>query len=237
MTQRGRIFVAELVGTLILVVGGPGTAIFAGRFVGGTLGVAMAFGLSLLCAAYLFGSISGCHINPAVTIGLWALGKTKSGDLPVYFGAQIIGGIIGAFIIWGVIKSGDLAGPLGNTKLRFAGASNGWGSHSPSGYAFGAMAITEIVLTALFVLVILSTSRKSMPAGFTGIAVGLMLVVVHLVSIPIDNTSVNPARSLATAIFAQSWALEQVWAFFVFPIIGGFVAAAIWRAVVPAEDA
>jgi aquaporin Z len=237
MTQRGRIFVAELVGTLILVVGGPGTAIFAGRFVGGTLGVAMAFGLSLLCAAYLFGSISGCHINPAVTIGLWALGKTKSGDLPVYFGAQIIGGIIGAFIIWGVIKSGDLAGPLGNTKLRFAGASNGWGSHSPSGYAFGAMAITEIVLTALFVLVILSTSRKSMPAGFTGIAVGLMLVVVHLVSIPIDNTSVNPARSLATAVFAQSWALEQVWAFFVFPIIGGFVAAAIWRAVVPAEDA
>ena len=237
MTQRGRIFVAELVGTLILVVGGPGTAIFAGRFVGGTLGVAMAFGLSLLCAAYLFGSISGCHINPAVTVGLWALGKTKSKDLPVYFGAQIIGGIIGAFIIWGVIKSGDLAGPLGNTKLRFAGASNGWGSHSPTGYAFGAMAITEIVLTALFVLVILSTSRKSMPAGFTGIAIGLMLVVVHLVSIPIDNTSVNPARSLATAIFAQSWALEQVWAFFVFPIIGGFVAAAIWRAVVPAEDA
>ena len=237
MTQRGRIFVAELVGTLILVVGGPGTAIFAGRFVGGTLGVAMAFGLSLLCAAYLFGSISGCHINPAVTIGLWALGKTKSGDLPVYFVAQIIGGIIGAFIIWGIIKSGDLAGPLGDTKLRFAGASNGWGSHSPTGYAFGAMAITEIVLTALFVLVILSTSRKSMPAGFTGIAVGLMLTVVHLVSIPIDNTSVNPARSLATAIFAQSWALEQVWAFFVFPIIGGFVAAAIWRAVVPAEDA
>jgi aquaporin Z len=237
MTQRGRIFVAELVGTLILVVGGPGTAIFAGRFVGGTLGVAMAFGLSLLCAAYLFGSISGCHINPAVTIGLWALGKTKSGDLPVYFVAQIIGGIIGGFIIWGIIKSGDLAGPLSNTKLRFAGASNGWGSHSPSGYAFGAMAITEIVLTALFVLVILSTSRKSMPAGFTGIAIGLMLVVVHLVSIPIDNTSVNPARSLATAIFAQSWALEQVWAFFVFPIIGGFVAAAIWRAVVPVEDA
>jgi aquaporin Z len=237
MSQRGRIFVAELVGTLILVVGGPGTAIFAGRFVGGTLGVALAFGLSLLCAAYLFGSISGCHINPAVTIGLWALGKTRSEDVPVYLVAQIIGGAIGAVVIWGIIKSGDLAGPLANTKLRFAGASNGWGDHSPQGYGFGAMAITEIVLTALFVLVILSTTRKSMPAGFTGIAVGLMLTVVHLISIPIDNTSVNPARSLATAIFAQSWALEQVWAFFVFPIIGGLVAAFIWRAVVPAEDA
>jgi aquaporin Z len=237
MTQRGRIFVAELVGTMILVVGGPGTAIFAGRVVGGTLGVAFAFGLSLLCAAYLFGSISGCHINPAVTIGLWALGKTKSEDVPVYIVGQILGGAIAGLIIWAVIKSGDLSGPLGNTKLRFAGASNGWGSHSPSGYAFAAMVIIEIVMTALFVLVILSTTRKSMPPGFTGIAVGLMLTVVHLISIPIDNTSVNPARSLATAIFAPSWALEQVWAFFVFPIIGAFVAAFIWRAVVPAEDA
>jgi aquaporin Z len=242
MSQRGRIFVAELIGTLILVAAGPGTAIFAASpiahsVLGGTLGVALAFGLSLLCAAYLFGSISGCHINPAVTIGLWAMGKTKSGDVPAYLGAQIIGGALGALIIWGIIKGGKLAGPAADTKLRFAGASNGWGSHSPQGYAFGAMAITEIVLTALFVLVILSTTRKSMPAGFTGIAVGLMLTVVHLISIPIDNTSVNPARSLATAIFAQSWALEQVWAFFVFPIIGGLVAAFIWRALVPKEDA
>jgi aquaporin Z len=242
MTERGRIFVAELVGTLILVTAGPGAAIFAGSrlaggVIGGTLGVALAFGLSLLCAAYLFGSISGCHINPAVTIGLWAMGKTKTGDVPVYIGAQIIGGALGALVIWGIIKSGDLTGPLANTKLRFAGASNGWGSHSPQGYGFGAMAITEIVFTALFVLVILSTTRKSMPPGFTGIAVGLMLAVVHLISIPIDNTSVNPARSLATALFAQSWALEQVWAFFVFPIIGGLVAAFIWRAVVPAQDA
>jgi aquaporin Z len=235
MTQRGRLFVAELIGTLILVVGGPGTAIFAGRFVGGTLGVALAFGLSLLCAAYLFGSISGCHINPAVTIGLWALGKTKNGDVPVYIVAQIIGGILGAFIIWGILRSADIAGL--DTKAKFGGASNGWGAHSPTGFAFGAMVITEIVLTALFVLVILSTTRKSMPAGFTGLAIGLMLTLVHLVSIPIDNTSVNPARSLATAVFGPSWALEQVWAFFVFPIIGGFVAAAIWRAVVPAEDA
>jgi aquaporin Z len=242
MTERGRIFVAELVGTLILVAAGPGTAIFAASpiahgVVGGTLGVALAFGLSLLCAAYLFGSISGCHINPAVTIGLWAMGKTKSGDVPVYIGAQLIGGALGALILWGIIKSGKLTGAAANTKLRFGLASNGWGSHSPQGYAFGAMAITEIVLTALFVLVILSTTRKSMPPGFTGIAVGLMLTVVHLISIPIDNTSVNPARSLATAIFAPSWALEQVWAFFVFPIIGAFVAAFIWRAVVPAEDA
>jgi len=235
MTQRGRIFVAELVGTLILVVGGPGTAIFAGRFVGGTLGVAFAFGLSLLCAAYLFGSISGCHINPAVTLGLWALGKTKSEDVPVYLVAQIVGGALGGLVIWGILKSSDVAGL--DTKAKFAGASNGWGSHSPTGFAFGAMVITEIVLTALFVLVILSTTRKSMPAGFTGVAVGLMLTVVHLVSIPIDNTSVNPARSLGTAIFAKSWALDQVWGFFVFPIIGAFVAAFIWRAVVPAEDA
>jgi aquaporin Z len=236
MSQRSRIFVAEMVGTLILVVGGPGTAIFAGSKVG-NLGVAFAFGLSLLCAAYLFGSISGCHINPAVTIGLWALGKTKSNDVPVYIVAQIIGGIVGGLIIWGILESAKITGL--DSKATFAGASNGYGKHSPAipHFALGAVAITEVVLTGLFVLVIVSTSRKSMPAGFTGVAIGLMLTVVHLISIPIDNTSVNPARSLATAVFAPSWALEQLWAFIVFPIVGCLFAAVIWRAVVPAEDA
>jgi aquaporin Z len=236
MSQRGRIFVAELIGTLILVVGGPGTAIFAGSKVG-NLGVALAFGLSLLCAAYLFGSISGCHINPAVTIGLWAMGKTKSRDVPAYVGAQLIGAVLGGLIIWGILESAKIIGL--NTKATFAGASNGYGKHSPAipHFALGAVAITEVVLTALFVLVIVSTTRKSMPAGFTGLAVGLMLTVVHLISIPIDNTSVNPARSLGTAVFAESWALEQWWAFIVFPIAGGLIAALVWRVVVPAEDA
>jgi aquaporin Z len=245
MNEKVRLGVAEFIGTAILVIGGPGAAIIAGKEIG-LLGVSLAFGLSLLCAAYFIGSISGCHINPAVTFGLWVVGKTKSGDVPWYLGGQILGGIFGAAVIF-VIASG-----LSGFSASDSGfASNGWGDHSPSavtaraggllitksGYNFGAMAVTEIVLTALFVLVVVSTSRKSMPVGFTGLAVGLMLTLVHLVSIPVDNTSVNPARSLATAIFQGGWALEQLWAFFVFPLIGGIVGGFIWKVLVPADDA
>ena len=237
MTQQHRIALAEAVGTLILVVGGPGTAILAtgGFFPSGSvgvLGVAIAFGLSLLCAAYAIGSISGCHINPAVTVGLWAIGKTKSNDVPWYIGGQVIGGVLGAAIIFVIAASHD-----GFSAKESGFASNGYGKHSPGGFDLPAVIIAEIVFTAVFIFVIASTSRKSMSPGMTGIAVGLMLTLVHLISIPIDNTSVNPARSLATAVFQHTWALSQLWAFIVFPIVGGVLGALLWKTLVPAEDA
>jgi len=245
MSRGLRILVAEALGTMILILGGPGTAIF-GNYLGfdiGTLGVALAFGLSLLCAAYMIGSISGCHINPAVTIGLWALKKTDTNLVLYYIVGQIVGALVGAGLIALIISTGDLKGPKGadvSTSALFSGASNGYGSHSPSapfGFALTAVIITEIVMTAIFVVVIASTSRKSMPVGFTGLAVGLMLALVHMISIPIDNTSVNPARSLATAVFADSWALSQLWVFIIFPIVGGLIAAGIWMFLVEGDDA
>ena len=237
MSEQQRVALAEAIGTLILVVGGPGTAVLAtGGFFPtgsvGVLGVALAFGLSLLCAAYAIGSISGCHINPAVTVGLWALGKTKSRDVPYYVVGQVVGGLVGAAIIYVIAKSHH-----GFSPKASGFASNGYGAHSPGGFKLPAVMLTEVVFTGLFVFVIASTSRKSMSPGFTGVTVGLMLTLVHLITIPIDNTSVNPARSIATAVVQHGWALRQVWVFIVFPIIGGLVAAFIWRAVVPVEDA
>ena len=175
MNQSARIALAEGLGTMILVVGGPGTAILAtgGFFESGSvgiLGVALAFGLALLCAAYAIGSISGCHINPAVTIGLWAIKKTDGKDVPFYLGGQIVGGLLGALVIY-VIASG-----IDGFSAKASGfASNGYGAHSPGGFPIGSAILVEIVFTALFIFVIASTSRRSMPAGFTGIAVGLML--------------------------------------------------------------
>ena len=165
----------------------------------GMLGVALAFGLGLMCAAYAIGSISGCHINPAVTVGLWASGKTKSGDVPYYIGGQVIGGIVGASIIFVIADS-----HAGFSAKDTGFASNGYGAHSPGGFKLPAVMLTEVVFTALFMFVIASTSRKSMSPGFTGITVGLMLTVIHLITIPVDNTSVNPARSLSTAIFQHT---------------------------------
>jgi aquaporin Z len=242
MSRGVRVLVAEAVGTMILILGGPGTAIF-GNYLGydiGTLGVSLAFGLSLLCAAYMIGSISGCHINPAVTVGLWALKKTETNLVLYYIVGQIIGALVGAGLIALIITTGDLEGPKGVSVSRqtlFTGASNGYGSHSPTGFALTSVIITEIVMTAIFVAVIASTSRKSMPIGFTGLAVGLMLALVHMISIPIDNTSVNPVRSLATAIYADSWALKQLWVFIIFPLVGGLIAAGIWMVLVDADDA
>jgi len=236
MTQQQRIALAEAVGTMILVLGGPGTAVLhTGGFANdsvGTLGVAIAFGLSLLCAAYAIGSISGCHINPAVTAGLWAMGKTKSSDVPWYVGGQVVGGIVGAAIIFVIANSHS------GFSAKVSGfASNGYGAHSPGRFKLPAVIIAEIAFTAIFVFVIASTSRKSMSPGMTGLAVGLMLTVIHLISIPIDNTSVNPARSLATAVFQHTWALKQLWAFIVFPLVGGLLGALLWRSLVPADDA
>jgi aquaporin Z len=243
MSRSARILVAELIGTMILILGGPGAAIFSHYVLGvniGMLGVALAFGLSLLCAAYLFGHISGCHINPAVTVGMWALKRTPGKDVPAYFVGQILGAAIGAVILWGIIESGDNIGTGGVKKFTrealFSSASNGFADHSPSGFGFWAVVITEVVFTALFILVIAGTTRSSAIAGFAGIPIGLMLALIHLITIPIDNTSVNPARSFATVLFGQSWGWEQLWVFIVFPIIGGLIGAGIWRFVTTAED-
>ena len=239
MSRTARIFVAELIGTMILIVGGPGTVIF-GQFLGfdiGVLGVSLAFGLSLLCAAYLFGHISGCHINPAVTVAMWALKRTPGKEVPAYIVGQIIGAAIGAFTIWAILESGDNTIPKrGTIKLLFSGASNGYAEHSPSGFALGAVIIAEIVFTALFILVIAGTTRSSAIAGFAGIPIGLMLALIHMISIPIDNTSVNPARSFATVIFGQSWGWEQLWVFIVFPIVGGLIGAGIWKLITTPEE-
>ena len=247
MNDRLRIGIAELVGTMILIVGGPGTAILAtGHFTGsmnsvGILGVALAFGLSLLVAVYAIGSISGCHINPAVTIGLWVIGKTKTRDLPFYIVGQVIGGILGALVIYIIASSTRVlsatATNLGSYSAKASGfASNGFGHHSPGGFPLGAVMLAEVFFTAVFVFVIASTSRKSMPVGQIGLTVGLTLTVIHLISIPIDNTSVNPARSLSTAIFQGSWALSQLWVFIVFPVVGGILGASIWKFLRPDSD-
>jgi aquaporin Z len=239
MSRSVRIFVAEIIGTMILIVGGPGTAIF-GHYVGinvGVLGVALAFGLSLLCAAYLFGHISGCHINPAVTFGMWALKRTPTREVPWYVIGQVIGGALGAVVLWAIVETGNNTGaPKLTRQVLFSDVSNGYGSHSPGKFELGAVIIAEIVFTALFVLVIAGTTRASAIAGFAGIPIGLMLALIHMISIPIDNTSVNPARSFATALFARSWAFEQLWVFIVFPLVGGLVAAGIWRLVTTPEE-
>jgi aquaporin Z len=247
MNESVRIGIAEAVGTMILVVGGPGTAILAtGHFSGvmssvGILGVALAFGLSLLVAAYAIGSISGCHVNPAVTMGLWVIGKTKSKDLPFYLVGQFVGGLFGATVIYIIASatrvSSATASNLGSFSAKSSGfASNGYGIHSPGGFPLAVVILAEIFFTAVFVFIIASTSRKSMPVGQTGLVIGLTLTVIHLISIPIDNTSVNPARSLATAVFQGSWALNQLWVFIVFPGVGGILGAGIWRALRPASD-
>lgn len=240
MNRHARILVAELIGTMILILGGPGTVIF-GQFLGfniGVLGVSLAFGLSLLCAAYLFGHISGCHINPAVTLGMWALKRTDGKDVPSYIVGQILGAAIGAFIIWAILESSDTTFPkkYPTSEALFGGASNGFANHSPSGFAFWAVVITEVVFTALFILVIAGTTRSSAIAGFAGIPIGLMLALVHMITIPIDNTSVNPARSFSTVLFGPSWGWEQLWVFIVFPIIGGVIGALIWRFITTPDE-
>jgi aquaporin Z len=237
MDDRLRIGIAEAIGTMILVAGGVGTAVLAtGNFFPrgsvGVLGVAIAFGFSLLVAAYAIGSISGCHINPAVTLGLWIIGKTRTRELPFYIVGQLVGGIVGALVIFIIAKSSLIHFSASTSGF----ASNGYGIHSPGGFKLGAVMLAEVFFTAIFVFIIASTSRLSMPVGLTGITVGLTLTLIHLISIPIDNTSVNPARSLAAAIFQGGWALHQLWVFIVFPIVGGILGGATWRALRPASD-
>lgn len=230
--HKVRVLVAEAIGTFVLVIGGPGTAVLAtgGFFEAGTvgvLGVSLAFGLSLLAMAYAIGNISGCHINPAVTVGLWAARKIDAAMVPVYVVGQLAGAAVGGFAIW-MIATGA-PGDFDPDATNFA--VNGWADLSPGGFGFGAMLVTEIVMTAVLVFVVLSTTHRRFSPAAGGLAVGLTLTLIHLISIPVDNTSVNPARSFAMAIFAGGDALEQLWAFVVFPVIGAALGALAWWAI------
>lgn len=235
-----RIFVAELIGTMVLVLGGCGTAVLAGKAITedapavGALGVAIAFGLSVLVMAYAIGSISGCHINPAITLGLVLSGKVKAGLLPIYWVAQVVGAIVGALIIK-IVASGNPDFKMGGNDAAGAFATNGYGKLSPGGFSLGSVAVIEIVLTMILVLVVIHTTWKSFPAGFGGIAVGLLVTLIHLISIPVSNTSVNPARSVGVALFQGGDQLGQVWAFIVFPLVGAILAALISLFLLP-ED-
>ena len=218
--------VAEFIGTFWLVLGGCGSAVLAAAFpeVGiGLAGVSLAFGLTVLTMAYAIGHISGCHLNPAVTIGLWAGGRHPVGEVLPYVLAQVLGAIAGAFVLY-MIASGkagfDVAGGL---------ASNGYGVHSPGAYSLQAGFLTEIVMTLMFLLIILGATDRRAPAGFAPIAIGLGLTLIHLISIPVTNTSVNPARSTGPALMVGGWAIAQLWLFWVAPIAGALIAGFVYR--------
>lgn len=220
---------AEMIGTAWLVLGGCGSAVLAAAFPGvgiGLLGVSLAFGLTVLTMAYSIGSVSGCHLNPAVTIGLAAAGKHPKNEVLPYIIAQIIGGIVGAAILY-VIASGK----TGFDASASGFAANGFGEHSPGGYSMISGLITEVVATAFFLFIILSSTDKKAPAGFAPIAIGLALTLIHLVTIPVTNTSVNPARSIGPAIFVGGWAIEQVWLFIVGPIVGAVIGALTYKVI------
>lgn len=219
---------AEIVGTFWLVLGGCGSAVLAAKFpeVGiGLVGVAFAFGLTVLTMAYAIGHISGCHLNPAVTVGLWAGRRIPGRDVLPYIVAQVIGGLLGGGVLY-LIASGS-------PEFSVAGgfAANGYGLHSPGGYDLAACMICEIVMTFMFLTVILGATDGRAPAGFAPIAIGLCLTLIHLISIPVTNTSVNPARSTAVAVFVPDWALAQLWLFWLAPIAGAAIAGAVYRAV------
>ena len=236
MNNTMRTALAEGIGTAVLVIGGAGTAIFAtGGFNAGLsvtiLGVAFAFGLSLLCMAYLIGRISGCHVNPAVTVGMLVTRKLEPAKAAPYIIAQVVGGIIGAGLLALILIGTE---NYFSTAQDAGFASNGYGTHSPAGFDLLSVAVAEIVASAIFVLIVLATTDESgVPKGFGPIAAGLGLTLVHMILIPISNASVNPARSIATAVFQGDWALGQVWAFIVFPVIGAVLAGAIWIVVGP----
>jgi len=226
-------YAAEFLGTFWLVLGGCGSAVLAAAFpdVGiGLHGVSLAFGLTVLTMAYAIGHISGCHLNPAVSIGLWAGGRFPAGGLAPYIVAQVLGGIAAGAVLY-VIASG---GPGFDVANGFA--SNGYGEHSPGGYSLLAALVTEVVMTAFFLIVILGATDSRAPSGFAPIAIGLALTLIHLISIPVTNTSVNPARSTGVAVFVGDWAIGQLWLFWVAPIIGALIGAALYRAI-SSEDA
>jgi aquaporin Z len=223
---------AEFIGTFWLVLGGCGSAVLAAAFpdVGiGLLGVSLAFGLTVLTMAYAIGHISGCHLNPAVSIGLWAGGRFPAGKLLPYIIAQVLGGIVAGGVLF-VIASGKAG-----FDVSAGFASNGYGDHSPGGYSLLAALVTEIVMTMMFLFVIMGATDKRAPQGFAPIAIGLCLTLIHLISIPVTNTSVNPARSTAVALFAGGWAISQLWLFWVAPMIGALLGAIAYRFVIQTE--
>jgi aquaporin Z len=218
-------YTAEFIGTFWLVLGGCGSAVLAAGFpeVGiGLAGVALAFGLTVLTIAYSLGHISGAHLNPAVSVGLWMGGRFSAKELLPYIIAQILGGIAAAAILY-VIVTGKAGQEIGNF------AANGYGEHSPGGYGLVSALVTEIVMTFMFLIIILGATDERAPKGFAGIAIGLALTLIHLISIPVTNTSVNPARSISQAIFVGGWALEQLWLFIVAPIIGAILAGLVYK--------
>jgi aquaporin Z len=219
---------AEGIGTFWLTFGGCGSAVIAAGFpnVGiGLLGVSFAFGLTVLTMAYAIGHISGCHLNPAVTVGLAAGGRFPAKDILPYVVSQVIGAIVGAAVLY-VIASG-----AAGFDLAKGFASNGYGEHSPGGYSLTAALVAEIVLTAMFLFIIMGSTHGKAPAGFAPIAIGLGLTLIHLISIPVTNTSVNPARSTGPALFVGGWALGQLWLFWVAPLIGGALGGFIYRSL------
>jgi aquaporin Z len=215
---------AEFIGTFWLVFGGCGSALLAAGFPNlgiGFMGVALAFGLTVLTMAYAIGSISGCHLNPAVTIGLWVGGRFSAKDVAPYIISQILGAIAAAGVLY-IIVTGN-GSPIGNF------AANGYGDHSPGKYNMMAAIVTEFVMTFMFLFIILGSTHENAPKGFAGIAIGLGLTLIHLVSIPVTNTSVNPARSISQAIFVGDWALSQLWLFILIPILGAAFAGMVYK--------
>jgi aquaporin Z len=225
---RSNRLLAEFIGTFWLVLGGCGSAVLAAAFpdVGiGFAGVALAFGLTVLTMAYAVGHISGAHFNPAVTIGLWAGGRFPAAEILPYVISQVLGGIAGAGVLY-LIASG-----AAGFDLAAGFASNGYGAHSPGGYGLVAALVCEVVMTLMFLVIILGATDKRAPAGFAPIAIGLGLTLIHLISIPVTNTSVNPARSTGPALFVGDWALGQLWLFWVAPIVGALLAGLLYRRV------
>jgi len=217
---------AEVLGTFWLVFGGCGSAVLAAAFpdVGiGLLGVAFAFGLTVMTMAFAIGHISGCHLNPAVSVGLCVAGRFKSSELLPYIVSQVVGAVLGALVLY-LIASGKAG-----FDVSAGFASNGYGEHSPGGYSLGAALLAEVVLTFMFLMIILGSTDRRAPAGFAPIAIGLGLTLIHLIGIPVDNLSVNPARSTGPALFVGGWALAQLWAFWIAPIIGAALAGVAYN--------
>jgi aquaporin Z len=226
-------YAAEFVGTFWLVLGGCGSAVLAAAFpeVGiGLLGVSLAFGLTVVTMAYAIGHISGCHLNPAVSIGLWAGGRFPANQLLPYIVAQVLGGIVAGGILY-LIATGRAG-----FDVTAGFASNGYGEHSPGGYSLLAALLTEVVMTMMFLVVILGATDKRAPAGFAPLAIGLALALIHLISIPVTNTSVNPARSTGVAVYVGGWAVAQLWLFWIAPIVGAAIGALVYRFIGKSES-
>lgn len=224
---------AEFFGTFWLVLGGCGSAVLAAAFpeLGiGFAGVSLAFGLTVLTMAYAIGHISGCHLNPAVSIGLWAGGRFPAGKLLPYIIAQVLGGIAAGAVLY-LIASGKAG-----FDVSAGFASNGYGEHSPGGYSLLAALVSEVVMTMMFLVIILGATDKRAPQGFAPLAIGLALTLIHLISIPVTNTSVNPARSTGVALFVGDWATAQLWLFWVAPIAGAMLGAFVYRFIIGGED-